>query len=60
MICAAITSSQPFAKVFGPLVPQLDVFHWLFDLQSGPFHITDKPNYEALAESLAVNVPILS
>src|SRR5689334_5408294 len=62
MICVTISSSRPFATVFGPVLPELDAFHWLLNFQSGPFHIADRPDFhtlEKLTESLWVDVPLL-
>lgn len=63
MIGVTIASEQPFATVFRELLPELAVLHWLLDLQSGPFRITDRPDAEALhllLDALAVDLPPIS
>lgn len=60
MTAIAIDRDAPFATVLGPLMPRLATLHWMLDLQSGPFRITDKPEYEALEmllDALFIDVP---
>ncbi len=37
-----------FRELFEPLLGEFDRLYWLLDVQSGPFSITDKPNFEKL------------
>jgi hypothetical protein len=49
-----------FDSLFEPAMAKLAPRYWLIDSQSGPFSITDKPNFrelDALLDTYSVNVP---
>jgi hypothetical protein len=35
-------------KIFGSVMNEFERFYWLIEATSGPFHITDKPNFREL------------
>jgi hypothetical protein len=51
--------SRNFTRVFASVMDEFQGHYWLIDTQSGPFNITDKPNFEELeAETAQYCVPV--
>ncbi len=52
-------NAHKFKEVFGSVLADLDRYYWHIDTQSGPFGITDKPNFRKLdAEIDRYRVPV--
>ncbi len=45
-------SDLSFPQLFAPIADEFDRLFWLINLQSGPFIITDKPDFEELDRAL--------
>ncbi|MCP4658538.1 MAG: hypothetical protein GY856_24255 [bacterium] len=58
----AIDSPRSFSELFAPLQAELSPLYWCLDLQSGPFNITGRDDFEELdreLESFFVDSPVL-